>query len=107
MQAQYLMVAALIIVFLLSAAAQFTERADTVALLYVLMFAVIGVGAAQEPDTGAGDDKLAAIAGGLHESVDPALETQSVDDYQPGLTEAPRVGRAGLESVRIAVFADE
>lgn len=43
MQAQYLMVAALIIVFLLSAAAQFSERADTAALLYGLMFSAIGV----------------------------------------------------------------
>ena len=33
----------LVLVFLLAATAQFTERADTVALLYGLMFAVIGV----------------------------------------------------------------
>lgn len=43
MYVQVVLVACLILVFLLATAAQFTERADTVALLYGLMFAVIGV----------------------------------------------------------------
>ena len=43
MYVQVVLVACLILVFLLATAAQFTERTDTVALLYGLMFAVIGV----------------------------------------------------------------
>ena len=43
MYVQVILVVCLVLVFLLAAAAQFTERTDTVALLYGLMFAVIGV----------------------------------------------------------------
>lgn len=43
MYVQVILIVCLVLVFLLAAAAQFTERADTVALLYGLMFAVVGV----------------------------------------------------------------
>ena len=43
MHVQVVLVVCLVLVFQLAAAAQFTERADTVALLSGLMFAVIGV----------------------------------------------------------------
>lgn len=43
MHVQVILVVCLVLVFLLAAAAQFTERADTVALLCGLMFAVVGV----------------------------------------------------------------
>ena len=43
MYVQVVLVVCLVLVFLLAAAAQFTERADTAALLYGLMFAAIGV----------------------------------------------------------------
>lgn len=43
MYVQVVLVVCLVLVFLLAAAAQFTERADTVALLCGLMFAVVGV----------------------------------------------------------------
>lgn len=43
MQAQCLMVAVLVVIFLLSTAAQFTERTDALALLYGLILTAIGV----------------------------------------------------------------
>ena len=41
MQTQYIMVAALVLVFILSTVAQFSERTDAAALLYGLVLLVI------------------------------------------------------------------
>ncbi len=43
MQTEYIMVACLVLVFLLSTAAKFTERTDALALLYGLVLTAIGV----------------------------------------------------------------